>query len=329
MAVNRPRIYISRMIPQAPLRRLQAACEVHLWEGDTPPPPEEVRAQMQRVDGILVMLTETIDRAMIEAAPALKVISNFAVGYDNIEVRAATQRGIPVGNTPGVLTETTADHAFMLLLAAARRLPESLAYVKDGQWKTWSPVQLLGRDVHGATLGIVGMGRIGCAVARRAHGFGMRILYHGGGACADEVGAQEASLEYLLQESDFISIHTPLTDETRALFGAAQFAAMKPTSILVNTARGGIVQMDALLHALQSGQIAFAALDVTDPEPLPATHPLLQQANCIVVPHTGSATHATRTRMGEIAAENLLRGLRGERLLHCVNPAVYDQQAGE
>lgn len=319
----RPRIYISRMIPEKPLNLLREHCEVHIWEGDTPPPPEEVRGQLQQAEGLLAMLTEKVDRALLDAAPSLKVISNYAVGYDNIDIAAATERGIPVGNTPGVLTETTADHAFMLLLAAARRLPESIAYVSNGDWKTWNPIQLLGQDVHGATLGIIGLGRIGCAVARRAQGFGMRILYHGGGGCAGEVGAEATSLETLLRESDFISIHTPLTDETHGLFGAEQFALMKPSATLVNTARGGIVQTEALLDALKAGEIAFAALDVTDPEPLPANHPLLDLPNCIVVPHTGSATHATRTRMGEIAAENLLRGLRGERLLHCVNLYIY------
>lgn len=321
----RPRIYISRMIPEEPLQRLREHCDVHIWEGATPPPPDEVREQLQHADGFIAMLTEKVDRALLDAAPSLKVISNYAVGYDNIDIAAATEGGIPVGNTPGVLTETTADHAFMLLLAAARRLPESIAYVKRGDWKTWNPIQLLGRDVHGATLGIIGLGRIGCAVARRARGFGMKVLYHGGGSCADEVGAEATSLETLLRESDFISIHTPLTDATRGLFGAEQFALMKPTAILVNTARGGIIQTGALLQALKTNEIAFAALDVTDPEPLPAEHPLLDLPNCIVVPHTGSATHTTRRRMGEIAAENLLRGLRGEHLLHCVNPEVYQQ----
>ncbi|MCA9913639.1 MAG: D-glycerate dehydrogenase [Anaerolineae bacterium] len=321
--MSRPRIYISRMIPERPLTLLREHCDVHIWQEDTPPPAEEISAQVQQADAFLSMLTEKVDRALIESAPSLKVICNYAVGYDNIDIAAATERGIPVGNTPGVLTEATADQAFTLLLAAARRLPEAIAYVQNGEWKTWNPIQLLGQELHGSTLGIIGLGRIGCAMARRAKGFGMRILYHGGGGCAEEVGAEATSLENLLRESDFISLHTPLTDKTRGLFGAEQFAMMKRSAILVNTARGGIIQTDALLQALQTRQIAFAALDVTDPEPLPADHPLLDLPNCIVAPHLGSATHATRTRMGEMVADDLLRGLRGERLEHCVNPEVY------
>lgn len=323
MTAQRHRIFISRMIPDAPLQRLREACEVHVWEGDTAPPPDVMQAEIQQADGLLCMLTEKISADLIAQAPNLKVIVNYAVGYDNIDIAAATERGIPVGNTPGVLTEATADQAFTLLLAAARRLQEAIDYVKNGEWKTWNPIQILGRELNGSTLGIIGLGRIGCAMARRAKGFGMKIVYHGGGSCAEEVGAEKVDLETLLRESDFISLHTPLTDKTRGLFGAEQFAMMKPTSILVNTARGGVVQTDALIEALKTGEIGFAALDVTDPEPLPADHPLLDLPNCIVAPHLGSATHTTRTRMGEMAAEDLLRGLQGERLLRCVNPAVY------
>lgn len=319
---GKPRVFITRKIPHEPLQRLQASCEVHVWEEDSPPPRSRLLDELALADGVLTMLTERIDREALDAAPRLRVISNYAVGYDNIDVEAASERGIPVGNTPGVLTETTADQAFMLLLAAARRLPESMQYIRDGRWTTWSPLQMLGQEVHGATLGIVGLGRIGYAVAQRAQGFGMRILYHGGSdpEYAERTGAQAVSLETLLRESDFISLHVPLNEQTRHMIGAAQFAQMKETAILVNTARGGVVDQAALLAALRQRTIAAAALDVTDPEPLPADHPLLALDNCIVVPHLGSATHSTRERMGRIAAENLLLGLRGEPLLHCVNP---------
>jgi lactate dehydrogenase-like 2-hydroxyacid dehydrogenase len=271
------------------------------------------------------MLTERMDQAALDAAQKLRVISNFAVGYDNVDVAAATLRGIPVGNTPGVLTEATADQAFMLMLAGARRLVESVQYIRDGNWQTWYPLQLLGQDVHGATLGIIGLGRIGHAMAKRGRGFDMRILYHGGSnqEYAQDVGAQAVDLDTLLRESDFVSIHVPLNDSTRRLIGARELALMKASAVLVNTARGGIVDTAALVDALQRGVIACAALDVTDPEPIPPDHPLMKLPNCVIAPHLGSATWKTRERMGMLAAENLLAGLRGERLPYCVNPQVY------
>ncbi|MGB7337390.1 MAG: D-glycerate dehydrogenase [Phototrophicaceae bacterium] len=322
---SKPRVFISRTIPEKPLQLIQAACDVHLWDDTNPPPRPKLLDELALADGVITMLTETMDKAAFIAAPTLKVVSNYAVGYDNIDIAAATARGIPVGNTPGVLTETTADQAFMLLLAAARRLVESVEYVRNGDWQTWYPLQLLGQEVHGATLGIIGLGRIGYAMAKRAKGFGMKILYHGGSRpqFAEKVGAQQVSLDDLLEQSDFVSIHTPLNDSTRHMIGQAEFAKMKSNAILINTARGAIVDTDALLAALQSGNIGAAALDVTDPEPIPNDHPLVTHPNCIVVPHLGSATWQTRERMGMIAAENLLAGLRGEQLPHCVNTKVY------
>ncbi|MGJ3240066.1 MAG: 2-hydroxyacid dehydrogenase [Anaerolineae bacterium] len=320
----KPRVFISRTIPEKPLQMIEAQCEVHLWDADTPPARPKLLDELALADGVLTMLTETIDREALDAAPKLKVISNYAVGYDNIDVESATARKIPVGNTPGVLTETTADQTFALMLAAARRLVEGVNYVRDSEWKTWNPIQLLGRDVHRATLGIIGMGRIGYAVAKRARGFGMTILYHGGKRkFADAVAAQAVTLDELLSRSDYVSLHVPLTEQTQGMIGAEELSQMKPTAILVNTARGAIVDSDALLHALRDGTIGGAALDVTEPEPIPATHPLVSLPNCIIVPHLGSATWQTRERMGFIAAENLLAGLADEPLPHCVNIKIY------
>jgi glyoxylate reductase len=325
MPNSKPRVFITRTIPEKPLKLIQAECEAIVWDEETPPPRPKLLDELALADGVVSMLTEKIDREALDAAPKLRVISNFAVGYDNVDVDAATEREIPVGNTPGVLTEATADQAFMLLLAAARRLPESMRYVKDGQWQTWFPLQMLGQEVSGATLGIIGLGRIGYAVAKRAKGFGMKILYHGGSneEYAKRTGALEVDLDTIFTDSDFISIHAPLNADTRGMVNQEKLTLMKDTAILINTARGGIVQTDALLDALKNNSIGGAALDVTDPEPLPSDHPLLELDNCIVVPHLGSATHKTRERMGLIAAENLLLGLRGERLTHCVNPKVY------
>jgi glyoxylate reductase len=242
-------------------------------------------------------------------------------------VAAATSRGIPVGNTPGVLTETTADMAFALLMAAARRVVEGADYVRAGRWRTWGPMLLLGHDVHGATLGIVGMGRIGQSVTRRAAGFGMRVIYFDP-LCDATKGlfvdvAVQCGLDDLLAQADFVSLHVPLTESTYHLIDAAALSKMKPTAVLINTSRGPVVDSDALYEALAAGRIAYAALDVTDPEPLPAGHRLLTLPNCLVVPHIASASWATRTRMAVMAAENLLAGLRGQRLPNCVNPEVY------
>ena len=287
-------------------------------------------AHVRGVDGLLSLLTDRVDDELLDAAgPQLRVVANLAVGFDNIDVPACTRRGIPVGNTPGVLTETTADLAFILMMAAARRLKEGIDYVREDHWKTWGPLLLLGVDVHGATLGIVGFGRIGREMAKRARGFSMRILYHDVARASVEdeeaLGATFVPLEALLAESDFVTLHVNLTPETRHLINAAALARMKSTAVLVNTSRGPVVDQPALYEALRDGRIFGAALDVTDPEPMRADDPLLTLPNCIVVPHIASATHTTRGKMARIAADNILAGLRGERLPACVNPEVYEQ----
>ncbi len=277
-------------------------------------PPGRLRERCGDAEGVLSLLTDRIDAGFIDACPRLAAISNYAVGYDNIDVDAATARGIRIGNTPDVLTDATADLAFALLLAAARKIPEAVASVYDGDWLTWEPGRYLGASVQGATLGIIGYGRIGRAVAKRAGGFDMRVLHADtrGPDAHDELGT-------LLAESDFVSIHCPLTPQTHHLIDADALARMRPTAILVNTARGPIVDQVALRHALVEGEIAGAALDVTDPEPLPADDPLLSAPNLIVVPHIGSATNAAREEMANLAVDNLLAGLAGREMPHQVN----------
>jgi lactate dehydrogenase-like 2-hydroxyacid dehydrogenase len=327
---ERPRVFVARQIPAVGLRPVLEACDATVWEGDTPPPRDELLRAVAGSDGILALLTDRVDDALLDAAgPQLRVVSNMAVGYDNIDVAACTRRGIPVGNTPGVLTETTADLAWALILAAARRLPEGERFVHSGGWRTWSPMHQLGLDVHGATLGIVGFGRIGQAVARRALGFGMRVLYASRSRAEPAVEADLKAtwrpLEALLAEADFVTLHVDLNPSTRHLIDTAALARMKRSAILVNTTRGPVVDGRALHEALRDGVIRAAALDVTDPEPIPPDDPLLTLENCLIVPHIGSATEATRGRMAAMAAANLLAGLRGERLPTPVNPEVYDR----
>jgi len=319
-------VYVTRRIPEAGLRMVQEACEVRLWDEELPPPKEVILQGVADCEGLLCLVTDPIDADVIGAGKRLRVISQFAVGVDNIDLEAATARGIPVGHTPGVLTDATADMAFALLMAAARRIPEGIAKVRTGEWRTWDPLGLLGAEVWGATLGIVGLGRIGTAVARRARGFQMRVLYHDRVRKPDleaELGLEYADMGDLLAQADFVSLHCPLIPDTHHLIGEQALRRMKPTAVLINAARGPVVDTDALVRALREGWIAAAALDVTDPEPLPSDHPLLDLPNCIVVPHLGSATVAARERMATRAAENLLAGLRGERLPYCVNPEVY------
>ncbi|NLX08658.1 MAG: D-glycerate dehydrogenase [Chloroflexi bacterium] len=314
------------MIPEAGLERIRQACEVRVWEDELPPPRDVLRREVAGVEGVLSLLSDQIDAEIMDVAPNLKVISNMAVGFDNIDTQAATQRGIPVGHTPGALTETTADFAFALLMAAARRISEAERYVRAGQWKTWGPMLLMGQDIYGATLGIIGLGRIGQAVARRARGFDMRVIYNGGSdKAARELGAEARSFEEVLAESDFLSLHTPLKPETRHLIDAEALRKMKPTSVLINTARGPVVDQRALYEALASGTIAYAALDVTDPEPIPLDDPLLTLDNCLIAPHIASSSVRTRTQIALMAAENLLAGLEGRRLPHCANPLVYNE----
>src|SRR4051794_15147071 len=302
------RVFVTRRLPGPALERLGAEHELDVWPQRLPPAPSDLRARTQGVDGLLSLLTDRIDAELIDGAPRLKVISNYAVGSDNVDLEAAMKRGIPVGITPDVLTEATADLAFAGLLAAARRLPEALAAVREGRWQTWETDWLLGHDVGGATLGIVGYGRIGQAVARRAEGFSMRIL-----------ATPRVPVDELLAQSDAVTLHVPLTSETRHLIDAGALARMKPTAILVNTARGGVVDQQALARALHRGEIAGASLDVTDPEPLPPDHPLLEAPNLLVLPHIGSATHTAREQMADLAVDNLLAGLAGAPLPHAAN----------
>jgi lactate dehydrogenase-like 2-hydroxyacid dehydrogenase len=322
----KPKVYVTRIVPEAGLAMLRGACEVEVWEGEFPVPRDLLLEKVRDAEGLYSLLTERVNAELLDAAPHLKVVSNMAVGYDNVDVAACTGRGIPVGNTPDVLTEATADLTFALLMAAARRIPGGVDFVRDGKWHTWEPLGLLGVEVWGTTLGIVGLGRIGVAVARRAQGFAMRVLYHDLAPRPDleeELGVEYAAMDDLLAESDFVSLHCPLLPETHHLVNEGALRRMKSTAILINAARGQVVDPDALVRALREGWIAAAALDVTDPEPIAADHPLVGLSNCIVVPHIGSATVLTRNRMATRAAENLLAGLRGERLPYCVNPEVY------
>jgi lactate dehydrogenase-like 2-hydroxyacid dehydrogenase len=311
---DRPRVLVTRRIPVEALALLERVAEVRLWDSDAEMPRAELLAQVADVDALLCLLTERVDAELLAAAPRLRVVANMAVGYDNLDTAALAARGIVATNTPGVLTETTADLAFALLLAIARRLPEAERYVRAGRWTTWAPLLLLGRDVHGATLGIDGAGRIGAAVARRARGFGMTVLYTARAPRPElerELGARQVPFDELLATSDFISLHLPLTPETRHRYDAAALRRMRSTAYLVNTARGALVDPAALYTALSEGWIAGAALDVTEPEPLPPTSPLLTLPNCLVVPHIGSASIATRTRMATLAAENIVAVLQG------------------
>ncbi|HEX2989864.1 MAG TPA: D-glycerate dehydrogenase, partial [Anaerolineales bacterium] len=294
--------------------------------GELPPSREELFRHAKGMDGLLSLLTDRVDGELMDAAgEQLKVISNLAVGFDNIDVPAATARGIPVGNTPDVLTDATADFAFTLLLAAGRRLLEGDRYIKAGKWKTWDPLALLGVEIKGATLGLVGFGRIGKAMARRAAGFDMRVIYFDPSEKIPDsrIDATHVDFDTLLEESDFISLHVPLTTDTRHLIGAEALSKMKTEAVLINTARGPIVDPDALYEALKQHRIFAAALDVTEPEPLPLEHPLYALDNVIIAPHIASASRATRDKMAMMAVQNLIAGLKGERLPNCVNPQVY------
>ena len=300
------RVFVARAITGDALPRLEAAGhDVEVWPGNLPPHPTELRDALADADGLLSMLTERVDQALLDAAPRLKVVANYAVGFDNVDLAATHKRGIAVGVTPDVLTDATADLTFALLLAAARRLPEAASAVRDGRWRTFEPQGWLGASVHGATIAIVGArGRIGSAVARRARGFDMSVIPVNRG---DDV-------HHALARADFVSLHTPLTDATRHLIDDAALHAVKPGAILVNTGRGGLIDQPALKRALEDGRLGGAALDVTDPEPLPPDDPLLAAPNIIILPHIGSATHQARTAMASMSVDNLLAGLAGEPL---------------
>jgi len=319
------KIFVARKIPEVGLLMLAEHFEVKTWEGELPPSPEELKENIAEVQGLLALLTDKVDAALLDCAPKLCIVSNYAVGYDNLDLPALTERGIMATNTPGVLTETTADLAFALLMSSARRVVEGVQYVKDGKWRTWGPRLLVGQDIYGATLGIVGLGRIGLAVARRAKGFNMRIWYFDTNRNTEaeaELGLRFVTLEELLRISDFVTLHTPLTNETRHLINRESLRLMKHTAILINTARGPIVDEEALYEVLAAGQLAGAALDVTDPEPMRVDSPLLTLENVIVVPHIASASHATRNKMATMAAANLIAGLNGERPPNLLNEVV-------
>ncbi|BAZ09672.1 glyoxylate reductase [Calothrix sp. NIES-4071] len=323
-----PKVFITRNLP-TDLTLLEKFASVEVWHERQPPTYEVLLSKVRSIDGLLCLLTDKIDKELIQAATNLRVISQMAVGYDNIDVSAATARKIPIGNTPGVLTDATADLTWALLMASARRIVEADKFTRALLWHTWEPDLLLGADITGATLGIIGFGRIGQAVARRASGFDMPIIYTSRNPCNKELenrlNAQFVSLETLLKQSDFVTIHTPLTSDTYHLFGRTQFEMMKQSAILINTARGGIVNQDELYNALITNQIAGAAIDVTDPEPIPSNSPLLNLNNLVIAPHIGSASYKTRKKMADMAIENLIAGLKGEQLPYSVNSATLTQ----
>ncbi len=322
-----PKAFVTRAIPQEALDLVAAHADMEVWPHDDPPGPFTLRQLAARADGILTNIMDRIDGPLFDAAPSLKVVSQMAVGLDNVDVAEATRRRIPVGYTPGVVSNATADQAFALLLAAARRLTEAERWVRKGGWKiAFHPLFWLGAEVHQATIGIVGMGSIGLEMAKRARGFDMRILYYSRTRKPDAEALYEmqfVDMPTLLSESDFISLHVPLTPETHHLIGSKELARMKPTAILVNAARGPVVDPSALYQALKAETIAAAALDVTSPEPIDSDDPLLSLKNLVIAPHLGSSTVTTRTRMAVLAARNLIAGLEGRHLPRCANPQVY------
>jgi glyoxylate reductase len=302
------RVFVTRALPFAALDRLRAAHDVDVWPDPEPPPPAALRERAAGADALLTMLTDRVDAQLLDAAPGLRAVANLAVGTDNIDLDAARERGVAVGSTPGVLTDATADLAMALILAITRRLPEGEARVREGRWGPWQPAQDLGSDLAGATLGVVGFGRIGRALARRAEGFGMEVLH--------TARSSGVPLDELLGRSDVVSLHVPLSPATHHLIDSVALARMKPSAYLVNTARGGVVDQAALRDALQRRGLAGAALDVTDPEPLPADDPLLDAPNLLVVPHIGSATTGTRAKMASMAVDNLLAALEDRPMPH-------------
>lgn len=321
-----PDILITHALPEEWLVSLQGHVRMTVGPANTSGFTPDLLDRLPEAEGLFCLLVDRVDESILSRATNLKVVSNMAVGVDNIDVAACTKRGIPVGNTPGVLTEGTADLTMSLLLSAARRLPEASTDAREGRWTTWSATGWLGADLNGATLGIIGMGKIGRAVAARARGFGLHLIYTDIDPRPDDekaFGVTYKPFHDLLSTSDFISIHVPLTPATRKLINEKTLQLMKPTAILINAARGPIVDTDALYRALSEGWIAAAALDVTEPEPLPASHPLYKLSNCLIVPHIGSATYGTRKSMAESACANLLAGLEGRPLPNCVNPEVY------
>ncbi|GIW79784.1 MAG: D-glycerate dehydrogenase [Gemmatales bacterium] len=323
---DKPKVFVTRNLPDAGLKLIKEHCDAEIWPDPLPPPYEVLCEKVSDCAGLVSLLTDRVDEALMQRSPKLKVISNFAVGFNNIDIAAATRLGIAVGNTPGVLTDATADMAFCLLIAAARRLVEGHAYTLAGKWKTWEPLGHLGQDLVGRTVGVIGMGRIGYAFAKRCHaGWDMKVLYydlHKNEKAEQDLGARQVDLDTLLRESDFVSLHTDLNEQTRGMIGAAEFKKMKNTAVLINSARGPLVKQKDLYEALKNGDIFAAGLDVTDPEPPEMDDPLLTLPNVIIAPHIASATVGTRNAMAEICAKNLIAGLKGEKLPAWVNPEV-------
>lgn len=323
----KPRVYITRELPGRSLEILKKYFDAEVWSEYGPPPKQHIIEKAKDADGLATLLTDKIDSEVFDAAPKLKIVAQMAVGFDNIDVKEATKRGIYVTNTPGVLTETTADFAWALLMAAARRIVEADKYVRTGQWRvSWHPSMLLGRDVYGATLGIIGAGRIGVAVARRAKCFNMKILYYDVVPMPPEIekelGAKRVDLTTIFKESDFVSIHVPLTKETYHMVDEEKLKLMKKTAFIVNNARGPVIDEKALYKALKRGWIAGAALDVFEKEPTPVDNPLLKLENVVVAPHISSASHETRSKMAEMVAENLVAFFQGKTPPNLVNPEV-------
>ena len=324
----KPRVYVTRQIFPDALDLIEKFAELELWPDDEPPSPEQLMEAMSNVEGAIINVMDRIDAPLLDAAPKLRVLSQVAAGLDNIDIPEATKRDIMVGYTPGVLAKSTADLAFALLLAVARRVVESDKWVREGNWKiSHHPMFWLGSEVNGSTLGILGLGGIGLEMAKRGLGFDMKVLYHSRTRKRDlekEYGLKYASFKRVLAESDFLSIHVPLTPQTNHFIGEKQLKMMKPSSILVNLSRGPVVDTEALQQALTKGTIAGAGLDVFDPEPVPTDHPILGLDNVVVLPHIGSASNRSRRDMHLLAARNLVAGLNGDRLEECANPDVYE-----
>jgi len=322
----KPKVYVTRLLPERGLAKIRRNFDTEVWEEYSPPPKRVIVEKVRDIDGLVPLLSDPIDAEVFDAAPKLKIVAQMAVGFDNIDVKEATRRGVCVTNTPEVLTETTADFAWALLMAMARRVVEADKYVRTGQWKvSWHPSMLLGRDVHGATLGIVGAGRIGAALARRAKGFDMEILYHDvvpRPNLEKDLGAKRVDLDTLFRESDFVSVHVPLMKETYHLVDARKLSLMKKTAYLINNSRGPTVDEEALYDALKEERIAGAGLDVFEQEPASTSNPLLKLENVVVAPHISSASHETRSRMAEMAADNAIAFFEGRKPPNLVNPEV-------
>ncbi|WP_026678478.1 2-hydroxyacid dehydrogenase [Fictibacillus gelatini] len=319
----KPYVFITRKIPEKALHTLKEVAEIKMWEKDDEAVPEEILlSEAKKADGLLTMVSDRIDEEVLKQAENLKVVANMAVGFDNIDVKAATRHNVVICNTPDVLTDTTADLTFALMMAVGRRLMEAADYIKNGKWVSWSPLLLAGTDIHHKTMGIVGMGRIGEAVARRAKGFEMKVLYHNRNRKPDveeKLGAEYRSFEDLLSESDFVVNLTPLSNETKHLFNSRAFTLMKKSSFFINASRGAIVDEKALIEALEQGRIAGAGLDVFEKEPISFDHPLLKFHNVVALPHIGSASMETRLQMAELAANNIAAILQNKKTKAVVN----------